>query len=180
MMYARSRASLLGLPKDFYSKIDIHIHVPEGAVPKDGPSAGVTMVTAITSALTGIPVDRNIAMTGETTLRGHVLQIGGLKEKILAAHRGGINKVLIPKENEKDIEEIPPSIRNGIEIVTVSHVDEVLREALIIDDKEHYQTLLLERAVRFEELFGRPKTSASGELEPNGDQAAKDAELVTH
>ena len=154
MMYVRSRATVLGLPKDFYSKIDIHIHVPEGAIPKDGPSAGVTMVTSISSALTGIPVDRNIAMTGEITLRGRVLQIGGLKEKILAAHRGGITRVLIPKDNEKDIEEIPLSVRQGIEIVTVAHADEVLREALVIGSHEHYVSILKERDVRFEQLYG--------------------------
>ena len=155
MMYVRSRAAFLGLPKDFYSKIDIHIHVPEGAIPKDGPSAGVTMVTAITSALTGIPVDRNIAMTGEITLRGRVLPIGGLKEKILAAHRGGITRVLIPKDNEKDIEEIPGSVRKGIEIITASHADEVLREALVIDNLPHYSSLLDDRAAKFEDLYGK-------------------------
>ncbi len=155
MMYVRSRAAFLGLPKDFYSKIDIHIHVPEGAIPKDGPSAGVTMVTAITSALTGIPVDRNIAMTGEITLRGRVLPIGGLKEKILAAHRGGITRVLIPKDNEKDIEEIPGSVRKGIEIITASHADEVLREALVIDNLPHYAALLDERTAKFEDLYGK-------------------------
>nr|MBP9838514.1 endopeptidase La [Pseudomonadota bacterium] len=155
MMYVRSRGNLLGLPKKFYSKVDIHVHVPEGAVPKDGPSAGITMVTAITSALTGIPVDRSVAMTGEVTLRGRVFPIGGLKEKILAAHRGGITKVIIPKENEKDIEEIPTSVRKGIEIVTVSHVDEVLREALLINNQENYDVLLDEAAVRYDDLYGK-------------------------
>lgn len=154
MMYVRSRASVLGLPRDFYNKLDIHVHVPEGAIPKDGPSAGVTMVLAITSALTGVPVSKDIAMTGEVTLRGRVLQIGGLKEKILAAHRGGIKRVLIPKDNEKDIEEIPNSVREGIEIIGVSHVDEVLREALEIKDLEQFEGLLKERGDRYADLFG--------------------------
>ena len=157
MMYARSRADFFGLPKDFYSQIDVHIHVPEGATPKDGPSAGVAMVTAITSALTGIPVDRNIAMTGEITLRGRVLEIGGLKEKILAAHRGGISRVIIPKDNEKDIEEIPTSVRKGIEIITVSQADEVLREALLIGSHQDYLARLEERKLRYELLYGRPE-----------------------
>ncbi len=156
MMYVRSRASIFGLPKDFYNKIDIHIHVPEGAIPKDGPSAGITMVTAITSALTGIPVDKNVAMTGEVTLRGRVLPIGGLKEKILAAHRGGITRIIIPKENEKDIEEIPASVRKGIEIVTVEHVDQVLREALVIEGHVDYLAKIDEAATRNEDLYTRP------------------------
>ena len=172
MMYVRSRASTLGLPKDFYSKIDIHVHVPEGAIPKDGPSAGVSMVTSITSAITGVPVDRNIAMTGEVTLRGRVLPIGGLKEKILAAHRGGISRVLIPKENEKDIEEIPASVRKGLEIVTVSHVDEVLREALIIEDGEHFAERLEWRKQRYETLFGVPQEDkVPGQI---GDETTED------
>jgi ATP-dependent Lon protease len=154
MMYVRSRASVLGLPKDFYNKLDIHVHVPEGAIPKDGPSAGVTMVLAITSALTGVPISKDIAMTGEVTLRGRVLQIGGLKEKILAAHRGGIKRILIPKDNEKDIEEIPNSVREGIEIIAVAHVDEVLREALEIKDTAQYELLLKERKERYADLFG--------------------------
>ena len=113
-----------------FSRKDIHVHLPEGAVPKDGPSAGVGMVTAIISTLTGIPVRRDVAMTGEVTLRGRVLPIGGLKEKLLAALRGGITKVLIPAENEKDLVEIPASITDGLTIIPVSHVDEVLKEAL--------------------------------------------------
>jgi ATP-dependent Lon protease len=138
MSYVRSRANQMGLEKNFYQRLDTHIHVPEGAIPKDGPSAGITMATAITSALLKIPVRNNVAMTGEITLRGRVLPIGGLKEKILAAHRAGIKKVLIPKENEKDIKEIPSKILKSVELVLVEHVDEVLRKALVLDDPEHF------------------------------------------
>jgi ATP-dependent Lon protease len=134
LSYVRSRAKQLGLTRDFYSKIDIHIHVPEGATPKDGPSAGITIATAIASALTRVPVRSNVAMTGEITLRGRVLPIGGLKEKLIAAHRGGIDTILIPKENEKDLAEIPSHIRRNLRIVTVEHMDEVLAAALAAPD----------------------------------------------
>ncbi len=127
----RSRASVLGIKPDFYEKADIHIHVPEGAVKKDGPSAGVGMTTAIVSALTKIPVRADVAMTGEITLRGEVLPIGGLKEKLLAAHRGGIKIVMIPKENEKDLTEIPNNIKQKLEIIPVQWIDEVLQVALV-------------------------------------------------
>lgn len=182
MMYVRSKAPLFGLPKNFYNNIDLHVHVPEGAIPKDGPSAGIAIMTAITSALTGIPVDRNVAMTGEITLRGRVLQIGGLKEKILAAHRGGITRVLIPKDNEKDIEEIPLSVRKGIEIVPMSNADEVLREALSIDSQEHYLELLSEKTVRYEELFGRPDEDKSKDLAAiaDGEDTPGEPGVVTH
>jgi ATP-dependent Lon protease len=129
--YVRSRAIAFGVKPPIFDKRDIHIHVPEGATPKDGPSAGVAMVTSIVSVLTGIPVRKDIAMTGEVTLRGRVLPIGGLKEKLLAAHRGGIKKVLIPKENEKDLVEIPDNVKKGLEIVPVANCEEVLRHALI-------------------------------------------------
>ncbi|MBN1282482.1 MAG: endopeptidase La [Proteobacteria bacterium] len=134
MSYVRSRAEGLGLGREFYSKLDIHIHLPEGAIPKDGPSAGITMATAISSALLKIPSRKDVAMTGEITLRGRVLPIGGLKEKILAAHRGKIKTVLIPKENEKDLKEIPAKIQREIEIVLVDHMDEVLKLALRLED----------------------------------------------
>lgn len=131
LSYVRSRAKELGIPKEDFENNDIHIHVPEGATPKDGPSAGITMCTAIASAFTGKKVHKDIAMTGEITLRGNVLPIGGLKEKLLAAHRGGIKTVLIPKENEKDIPEIPANVKSGIKIIPVSHVDEVLKKAFV-------------------------------------------------
>jgi len=129
--FVRARSPSYGVKPSVFARKDIHVHLPEGAVPKDGPSAGVGMVTAIISTLTGIPVRRDVAMTGEVTLRGRVLPIGGLKEKLLAALRGGITKVLIPAENEKDLHEIPSSIKDGLTIIPVSHVDEVLKEALV-------------------------------------------------
>ena len=130
MTVVRSRAPLLGIDGEFHQKFDVHIHVPEGATPKDGPSAGVGMCTALVSALTDIPVKADVAMTGEITLRGEVLPIGGLKEKLLAAHRGGINKVLIPQENEKDLAEIPKNIKDKLTIVPVKWIDSVLEHAL--------------------------------------------------
>jgi ATP-dependent Lon protease len=130
MSYVRSRANLLGLPRDFYRNLDIHVHVPEGAIPKDGPSAGITLATSICSALTGIPVRCNIAMTGEITVRGRVLPIGGLKEKLLAAHRHGIREIVLPKDNEKDLPDIPEQIRKDMKLNFVSSMDEVLKIAL--------------------------------------------------
>jgi ATP-dependent Lon protease len=130
MSYLRSRAQYLGLPKDFYRHLDIHLHVPEGAIPKDGPSAGITMATSISSALTGIPVRGDIAMTGEITVRGRVLPIGGLKEKLLAAHRHGVFEVVLPKDNERDLAEIPENIRQEMKMHFVSSMDEVLKIAL--------------------------------------------------
>ena len=136
MSYVRSRAMELGLERDFYQKIDVHIHVPEGAIPKDGPSAGITMATSLVSALIKTPVYNDLAMTGEITLRGTVLPIGGLKEKVLAAHRAGIKKVLIPAENEKDIEEIPATVQKTVGLFPVSHMDEVLKKALVLNDPD--------------------------------------------
>jgi len=129
--YVRMRAIAFGIEPPSFDKRDIHVHVPEGATPKDGPSAGVAMVTAIVSVMTGIPVHRDVAMTGEITLRGRVLPIGGLKEKLLAAHRGGIKTVLIPEENAKDLVEINDSIKSGLDIIPVSRMDEVLARALV-------------------------------------------------
>jgi len=138
MSYVRSRAQLLGLDKDFYQHIDIHLHVPEGAVPKDGPSAGITMATAITSALTKIAVKRDVAMTGEITLRGRVLPIGGLKEKLLAARIGNIKTVLIPKGNVPDMKKVPKEITQGMKIIPVEHADQVLRLALELESPEDF------------------------------------------
>ncbi len=129
--YVRSRAVAFGIEPPLFDKRDIHVHVPEGATPKDGPSAGVAMVTAIVSVMTGIPVRRDVAMTGEITLRGRVLPIGGLKEKLLAAARGGMKTVLIPEENAKDLVEISDTIKKGLEIVPVTRMDEVLARALV-------------------------------------------------
>lgn len=126
----RSRAAVLGIDEDFHQRFDLHVHVPEGATPKDGPSAGVGMCTALVSALTGIAVRSDVAMTGEITLRGEVLPIGGLKEKLLAAHRGGIATTLIPQENAKDLAEIPKNIKDKLRIVPVRWIDEVLQLAL--------------------------------------------------
>jgi len=139
LSYIRSRSGLFGLKPDFHKTIDIHVHVPEGATPKDGPSAGITLCTSMVSALLGIPVRNDIAMTGEITLRGRVLPIGGLREKLLAARRGLITTVLIPKDNEKDLKDIPADVLRGMTIVPVENVDEVLPYALAVDSAEIYQ-----------------------------------------
>ena len=128
--YIRSRAVQLGIAADFYKEQDVHIHFPEGAVPKDGPSAGITICTAMVSALANIPVRSDVAMTGEVTLRGRVLPIGGLREKSMAALRNGIHTVIIPKENEKDLEEIDQTVRGALQFIPVDHVDQVLANAL--------------------------------------------------
>jgi ATP-dependent Lon protease len=130
MSFVRSRAHSMGLPRDFYRYLDIHLHVPEGAIPKDGPSAGITIATSITSALTSVPVRGDVAMTGEITVRGRVLPIGGLKEKLLAAHRQGIFEIVLPKENERDLPDIPENIRKDMKLHFVSSMDEVLKIAL--------------------------------------------------
>ncbi len=175
LSYVRSRGAALGLPRDFYDKIDLHVHFPEGGIPKDGPSAGITTATAIISALTGIPVDKNVAMTGEITLRGQVLPIGGLKEKALAAHRGGIKRVLFPKENEPDIEDIPATVRAELELVPVSHIDEVLVEALITNGPKEFESILDRKAQRDELLF-----SNDSEDEKDESEEKRNSSVVAH
>jgi ATP-dependent Lon protease len=145
--YVRSRAEILAIDLKFYRRNDIHIHIPEGAIPKDGPSAGISMCTSLVSALTKRPVRHDVAMTGEITLRGRVLTIGGLKDKILAAHRGGVKKIIVPKENEKDLKDIPATVLKAIEIVLVEHMDEVLPHALILEEGD---TLFKEHDMPFE------------------------------
>ncbi|MEK6758328.1 MAG: endopeptidase La [Deltaproteobacteria bacterium] len=166
MTYIRSRATELGLEKDFYQKLDIHIHVPEGAIPKDGPSAGITMATAIASALTRLPVRKEVAMTGEITLRGKVLPIGGLKEKLLAAHRAGISDVLIPKENEKDLKDVPALILKKVTPHLVGHMDEVLVQALRVKSRE--------------EIFRGAPPSQAQEPEQPATVKAQDDAVIRH
>jgi ATP-dependent Lon protease len=134
--YARSRASLLEIPPTFFDKHDIHIHVPAGAIPKDGPSAGVTIATAIISAITRRPVRKDTAMTGEITLRGKILPVGSVRDKVLAAHRAGIKHVLVPDENENDLAEVSAEVRRELDFVLVEHVDEVLNSALHAESQQ--------------------------------------------
>jgi ATP-dependent Lon protease len=138
MSYVRSRAESLQLDPNFQSKVDVHVHFPEGAIPKDGPSAGITMATALASALLRVPVRQGVAMTGEITLRGRVLPIGGLKEKILAAHRAEIFEVIIPEENEKDLKDIPERVMKMMQIHPVKHIDEVLKLAIAHKDPDKF------------------------------------------
>jgi ATP-dependent Lon protease len=141
LSYIRSRSTTLGIKDDIFSKTDLHIHVPAGAIPKDGPSAGITMATAIASAITGRAVRKDIAMTGEVTLRGRVLPIGGLKEKTLAAKRMGIKTVIIPKRNRKDLEDIPKYIKKDMEFVFAETMDDVLKAALKKNSQESKKTV---------------------------------------
>ncbi|PIR20299.1 MAG: endopeptidase La [Deltaproteobacteria bacterium CG11_big_fil_rev_8_21_14_0_20_47_16] len=162
LSYVRSRAEALGLERHFIQRIDIHVHMPEGAIPKDGPSAGICMATAVTSALLKLPVRKDVAMTGEITLRGRVLPIGGLKEKMLAAHRGGIRTIIIPKENVKDLKEIPKEILKDLEIKPVEHADEVLKIALVVDKPEE----LFMRGGKAKEVSVVAQKPADGEVKP--------------
>ncbi len=168
MSYVRSRADELGLDKDFYQNVDVHIHIPEGAIPKDGPSAGVTMATCLVSALTKIPVRHDTAMTGEITLRGRVLPIGGLKEKILAAHRGGITRILIPIENEKDLQEVPANILRAVHVEPVDHLDAVLRNALVLAEPDEF-------LAKNEAVVDEDPLYSSGTPDPT-----ESTEIVTH
>jgi ATP-dependent Lon protease len=135
LTYVRARADKFGLDENFYKETDVHVHVPEGAIPKDGPSAGIAVVTSIASAFMKRKVRGDLAMTGEITLRGRILPIGGLKEKLLAAHRGNLKTVIIPKDNEKDLADVPANILKALEIIFVEHMDEVMRVALVSGDE---------------------------------------------
>jgi ATP-dependent Lon protease len=153
MSYVRSRGPLFGLDKEFFQNIDVHIHLPEGAVPKDGPSAGIALTTSIVSAITKIPVRRTVAMTGEVSLRGKVLEIGGLKEKVMAAHRGGIRTIICPRENEKDLKEIPKEVMKDLKIILVEHVDQVLVNALDIKNPKELFKSMRERDIGLKANF---------------------------
>jgi ATP-dependent Lon protease len=149
LTYVRARAEQFGLASNFYKETDIHVHVPEGAIPKDGPSAGIAMATSIASVFMGRPVRSDLAMTGEITLRGRILPIGGLKEKLLAAHRGNIKSVIIPRDNEKDLAEVPNNILNALDITLVDNVDEVLKVALLPADEGHQNLSTADMEQRF-------------------------------
>lgn len=181
MSYVRTRSMSLGLDKDFYQRIDIHIHVPEGAIPKDGPSAGITMATAIVSALLRTPCRKEVAMTGEITLRGKVLPIGGLKEKILAAHRGKMKTIIIPKENEKDLKDIPANILKDLKIIPVEHTDEVLKRALAIEDASKVFKLgKNQEQVLAELIYPKPEDLKKPDLSANVTSTVPPVDLLPH
>jgi len=165
LSYVRSSADKLGLPRDFYKNSEIHIHVPEGAIPKDGPSAGITMAVALASALTNRPVKKDVAMTGEITLRGRILSIGGFKEKMLAAHRSGVKTVIFPQENEKNLEEIPKEIKNKLKFVPVKNIDEVLRISLVPGEKRKARITRRKRLSRLPLAQRLPGLQAKGKTE---------------
>jgi len=173
MSYVRSRAGILGLEPDFYQKVDVHVHFPE-FVRKDGPSAGVTMATSLASALIKVPVKRDLAMTGEITLRGRVMPIGGLKEKLLAAHRSGITTVIVPKENRKDLREVPRRVLKSTRVVLVDHMDDVLREALCLPSPD---ALFGPRRERWEYRDGE-LVVLPGEARPQLDAQPKEDAVV--
>jgi ATP-dependent Lon protease len=159
MSYVRSRGPLFGFDKDFFQNIDVHIHLPEGAVPKDGPSAGIALTTSIVSAITKIPVKRTVAMTGEVSLRGRVWPIGGLKEKVLAAHRGGVKTIICPKENEKDLKDIPKEVLKELKVILVDHVDQVLVNALDVKNAKEIFKNLKERELGLKAQFSGHTTT---------------------
>jgi ATP-dependent Lon protease len=156
MTYARANAARLGIEEKFLEKTDVHIHIPEGAIPKDGPSAGIAMATALISAITGIPVKPDVAMTGEIILRGEILPIGGLNEKAVAAMRAGVNTLIIPKKNEKDVKELPSYIRKGLRIELVESMAQVLGLALDFSDKQTLPLLARKDDVHKESVGGYP------------------------
>lgn len=164
--YVRSKAYNLGLNPAFHQKVDIHVHFPEGALPKDGPSAGVTMVTSVVSALTQLPVRHEVAMTGEITLRGRVLPVGGVKEKVIAAHRAGAQKILLPRENRKDLRDIPRSVRSTLDIELVHHIDEVLRHALALEQPDAFMDRLSKPILPPDVLWRDDADSAENNLTP--------------
>ncbi len=175
MSYVRSRAMNLGLSPTFYQHVDLHVHFPEGAAPKDGPSAGITMVTSLVSALTRIPVRADVAMTGEITLRGRVLPIGGLKEKVLAAHRAGVSTVIFPEENKKDLRDVPRAVRRALTMVPVSHMDDVLKLALAHEDPEAFFTKLKQPSLPPDVLAAVPEAD-----KPKEEPAVTPATPATH
>jgi ATP-dependent Lon protease len=148
LSYVRSISAKLGIDHTWFSKNDIHIHVPEGATPKDGPSAGITLATALTSAITGIPVKQDVAMTGEITLRGRVLPIGGLKEKMLAGKQAGVKTVIFPKKNEKDLKKIPTEIKGGLDLHAVAEAEDVLKLALELTNPEEFMKVVSGAALK--------------------------------
>jgi ATP-dependent Lon protease len=166
--YARSKAKKLGIEEDFYQKLDIHIHVPAGAIPKDGPSAGITMATALISALTRRPVSRDVAMTGEITLRGRVLPVGGLKEKCLAAFRAGVRTIVVPDRNQKDLDEIPKPLRRKLKLVLAKNMSDVLKLALLgrIGSKRFPGILTLEKKSKVARRSRRKKQEKPLEKRP--------------
>src|SRR6202012_4861736 len=169
LSYIRSRAHHLGLPRDFYRNLDIHIHVPEGAIPKDGPSAGITLATALASALAKVPVRRDLAMTGEITLRGKVLPIGGLKEKLLAAHRAGIFEAILPQDNQKDLADLPENLKSAMKLHFVDSMDEVLKlalEAPLPELKEETPAVLEPGVLNPVTPESRPHQQAAGSRQP--------------
>jgi ATP-dependent Lon protease len=159
--YVRSISPEIGVKPTKFDKLDIHVHVPDGATPKDGPSAGLAMATSIVSVMTGIPVRKDIAMTGEVSLRGNAMPIGGLKEKLLAALRGGIKTVLIPEENKKDLAEIPDNVKEGLEIISVTHVSEVLKYALVSEPVSIHWDEAAEEAAAVAAAAGTPPSATA-------------------